>query len=270
MGLDDDVGDAEVGSIGLTFSSTPAIEQESVQGQSFVSAPCEIIPTTSKFREKSTSDDSGLEDVADWSKFKREFTESLQTSEKKMSSEQPPEAVTSPSAIRQQLLIDAITSLHSSRQSHLSHEHNEPPSSRLAVQAENDSTHVHVHVGEELSSAGSEKAKSAHEQQEQMSLSSQKGLLSLKAFETIHESSLDHVLKDIDVSLRGSSDESSLPASDPSPPPPKLAWSTSTCKDKGGEGEALMKELERLSIAQYSKTTSTTSKHRANGPLKGI
>ena len=119
MGIEEDT-ETEGGN----FKAPVIIEQDTlpIEGaesihleQSITAADTTLKSST---RGKSTSDDSGMEDT-DWTKFKMEFSENLQTSESKINSGQPPEDhVTSPpsSNLRQQLLIDAITSLHSSGQ----------------------------------------------------------------------------------------------------------------------------------------------------------
>lgn len=237
--------------------------------------------TAPKPREKSTSDDSGLEDT-DWAKFKTDFAEKLRMSENKINhSEVPPEAfaTSSATAIRQQLLIDAITTLHSSGRSyqadeghkgHLGIDDSRPKHSLFAKQKDNDSR-----IGEvdKIDLTGSS-AMSEHStnQQKLPSQLSQKSLLSLDVFENIHESSLDHFLENVDNIVLDSATERNHNAEESStsrsrgaapPPPSKLAWSSASV-DSGNE--TLMEELEHLSSTQSSKTTSAPSQLKANRP----
>ena len=243
---------------------------------------------TLKSREKSTSDDSGMEDT-DWTKFKMEFSEKLQNSEDKVNSRQPPDDHVTSTNLRQQLLIDAITSLHSSRQGQQRDESDDQESLRFSTQSKNDSNIraliasgdvKHQQALVSLSNAesivkntrnGTDLSEIPDEGQIEcvmMSPSSQKSLLTLEAFDSIHEESLDHALMNIDAtcsnSTRTSSGGSGLDLSsdkDPAPPrEPKLAWSA----PQDGGNETLMKELEQLSLAQKSNevTSTASSKHK--------
>jgi hypothetical protein len=291
------------------------------------------VHVTLKSRGKSTSDDSGMEDT-DWTKFKMEFSEKLQNSENKINSGQPPEPedhVTSPpsssSNLRQQLLIDAITSLHSSRQGQprdgeeeqQGGENDNRMSPQFSAQSENDgrithahvfsgngirdtrdsgstsehlqtmvpqSNHIHVEGSTDDARTTSDSNKMADERNGMMSppTPGQKSLLSLEAFDSIHEASLDHALMSIDVTqpngarTSGESDSgldlssSNKGPHSPPPPPgePKLAWGAPQ-EAEGGGNESLMKELEQLSLAQGSNkvTNAAACKHKASGHSKG-
>jgi hypothetical protein len=287
-----------------------------------------IADMTLKSRGKSISDDSGMEDT-DWTKFKMEFSEKLQNSENKINSGQPPaeDHVTSPpsssSNLRQQLLIDAIMSLHSSRQGQPRDDEEEQQGGEnndrmsLQTQSENDGrtarAHVfsgdgvrdnrdsdstseyrqamvpqsnHVEGSTDAARNTTDSNKMADERDGMMSppTPGQKSLLSLEAFDSIHEASLDHALMSIDVTqpngarTSGESDSgldlssSNKGPHSPPPPPgePKLAWGAPQ-EAEGGGNESLMKELEQLSLAQGSNkvTSAAVSKHKASGHSKG-
>ena len=196
-----------------------------------------------KTREKSTSDDSGLDD-SDWTKFKTEFAEKLQTSEDKLntstlSSDEP---FTSPSAFRQQVIIDAITTLHSGGRSQEGHKgqseinHLPPTFVEIPGRREDDNN---------------DRSEFNHEQG-MISPSSSKSVLALETFESISETSLDHVLTALGSSGRPTGDDGGASNSAP-PPAPKLAWPTQS--DTGNE--TLMEELEKLSVTQSSRTQCT-------------
>ena len=222
-----------------------------------------------KPREKSSSDDSGLEE-AEWSKFKADFDENLRTSEDKVnrSENEPVANVTSSSEFRQQLLIEAITTLHSSGRSQEGHQ------GHFDVKHSLISNHTETDDGTKDADNAflSEGTISTSDEQALTSRSSEKSLLSMDTFDIIQESSLDQVLKNIDSAFdsgeSGNGDEGSQRNSGPLRPPPKVAWSAS---DDSGNG-TLMEELERLSAAQSSKTmtVSTTPEKTLNGPLTGM
>ena len=201
-----------------------------------------------KTREKSTSDDSGLDD-SDWTKFKTEFTEKLQTSEDKINTStlSSGEPFTSPSAFRQQVIIDAITSLHSAGRSQEGHKgqseinHLPPTFVESPGRREDDNN---------------DRSEFNHEQG-MISPSSNKSVLALETFESISETSLDHVLTALGSSGRPTGDDGGGDdggASNSAPPPaPKLAWPTQS--DTGNK--TLMEELEKLSATQSSRTQCT-------------
>ena len=290
-------------------------------------------------RGKSTSDDSGMEDT-DWTKFKMEFSEKLQNSENKINSGQPPESedhVTSPpsSNLRQQLLIDAITSLHSSGQGQprddkgeqQGDENNDRMSFQFSVQSENNerTTQAHALSCDGIHVCGNRDSESISDHRQQQAVvsqsshvegsttdtarntteltkmadkqggmmspptcsSSQKSLLSLEAFNNIHEASLDHALMSIDATqsnstrtsgecdsgldLSSNNKELSSRSSPPPPGEPKLVWGAPQ-EDRGDYNESLMKELEQLSLAQGSNRvpSSAASKLKASGYSKGM
>ena len=309
MGIENASPDAEVERTNLKAPTIIEQDLESAEMRRLkndVSVPCDSTSVTSKSREKSTSDDSGMEDT-DWTKFKMDFSAKLQNLENKISSEQPPgdNHVTSTSSnLRQQLLINAITSLHSSRQGQQTVEENEP-SSELCGQSQND-TDIHIGVSKDDNAGGGrdgdrigqqEQAlvslsrhteskndintnlgKKADEGQDMTSPSNQNSLLSLEAFDSIHEASLDNALRNIDATQTTtrttcSRDDSDLDLSGKGPPPPKpkLAWST---PQEDGGNETLMKELEQLSLAQRSNaingTSTAFSKPTTSGLSKGM
>lgn len=243
--------------------------------QQFAPASSESTSAAPKSREKSTSEDSGMED-ADWLKFKTEFSENLHSSENKIqqSSEQAPPKAT-PSEFRQQLLIDAITKLHSAQQGHKGREscQDDEGSRELSVfasEAERTKDGSATWTGSDgrtkINNTGriEEVELISNEHQALVSRSSRKSLLSLETFDNIYESSLDHILMNIDNSdFSKNADRDETP---PPPPPPKLAWSSGS-QDSGND--TLMEELEKLNLTQSSVTSNTTSEHRANGPGKG-
>ena len=336
LGIEEDTApDVDTETEGGNFKAPVIIEQDTLPIKGDESTQLEQSITTadvalkSSSRGKSTSDDSGMEDT-DWTKFKTEFSENLQTSENKISSGQPPEDhVTSPpsSNLRQQLLIDAITSLHSSGQGQ-SHgdENNDRTSFQFSAQSENNerTTCAHASSGDGIRVCGNRDSESISDHQHQqavvpqsnhvegsttdvaintsgstkmadkqggmMSPHSQKNLLSLEAFDSIREASLDHALMNIDATrsnsartsgesdsgldVSGNNKEPSSRSPPPPPPPgePKLAWGAPP--EDGGDynvNESLMKELEQLSLAQRSNkvTGNAASKLKASGYSKG-
>ena len=321
--MEEDTG-PDVETEGKNLRAPVIIEQDTLQIKSAesthlkddVHTQCDTADVTLKSREKSASDDSGMEDT-DWAKFKMEFSERLQNSENKLKSEQSHEDhVTSPSSnLRQQLLINAIASLHSSRQvqqrdeEQQSDENKDQTSLQFSAQSENDGSNIrslvasgddirvnrdsesisehrqamvsvsnHAESSTDAARSTADSNKIAGEREGLMSSPpSQKSLLSLEAFDSIHEASLDHALMNIDDTrsniARTSGKDHGLDLSNnkgPPPPPaePKLAWGA----PQDGGNESLMKELEQLSLTQGSSkiTSSASSKHRASGYSKGM
>ena len=341
LGIEENTApDVDTEAEGGNFKAPVIIEQDTLPIKGDESTQLEQSITAAP-RGKSTSDDSGMEDT-DWTKFKMEFSENLQTSESKINSGQPPEDhVTSPpssSNLRQQLLIDAITSLHSSGQGQPrgdkgeqpGDENNDRTSFQFSAQSENNerTTCAHAFSGDGVRVRGNRDSESISDHRHQQAVepqssyiegsatdaakhtsdstkmadkqdgmisphtcsSSQKSLLSLEAFNSIHEASLDHALMSIDATrsnsarTSGESDsgldmssnnkEPSSRSPPPPPPPgePKLAWGAPQAD--GGDynvNESLMKELEQLSLAQGSNkvTGSAASKLKASGHSKG-
>ena len=345
LGIEEDTApDVDTETEGGNFKAPVITEQDTLPIKGAESTQLEQSITAadvtlkSSTRGKSTSDDSGVEDT-DWTKFKTEFSENLQTSENKINSGQPPEdRVTSPpsSNLRQQLLIDAITSLHSSGQGQPKKgeqhgdENNDQTSFQFSAQSENNerTTRAHAFSGDGVRVRGNRDSESISDHQHQQAVvtqsshvegsttdaakntsdstkvadkrdgmmsphtcgSSQKSLLSLEAFDSIHEASLDHALMSIDATrsnsartsgesdsgldMSGNNKEPSSRSPPPPPPPgePKLAWGAPQAD--GGDhnvNESLMKELEQLSLAQRSNkvTGSAASKLKASGHSKG-
>lgn len=165
----------------------------------------------------------------DWNKFKEEFSAMLQTSQEKiaMDSNEMTDDL-SKEAIHEQLLINAISMLHSSEQEGT-------PVSQPSFNSFNSAM---LRVGE-LSP-----------------LRQRKRLLSQGTLETIHESEIDKVLEMADVPNQ-QGDENQNPPTE-APPLPKFVW------DSEDNGDAsLMKELEQLSLSQSaeSSTVDLTATH---------
>ena len=298
MGIEEGGPDFETE--GTDLKAPEIIEQDTLQNTKLTHQirkecqECNSTCTELKSREKSTSDDSGLED-SDWTRFKMEFSAKLQNVENKINSEPSPgdhvilaqnHVTSTTSNLRQQLLINAITSLHSSRQGQQREESIEPmPSVKTSATCESDRSSHTLEAGDDTGNTivdgerelgiGLEIA----DNREGEGVSAPKGVLSLEAFDGIHEISLDHVLNNIDVARSPtsgtscSSDDSGLELNGKGPPPPphpKLAWTVP--RDVGGDGETLMEELEQLSLAQGSTqvTGAASFKHVAGGVFKGL
>lgn len=217
----------------------------------------EFASVAAKTREKSTSDDSGLED-SDWTKFRTEFAEKLQTSEDKIktASFPPPQSFTSSAAFRQQVIIDAITTLHSTGRSQEGHEGQEVVRPMPLMSKEGETREDGVDLTDK--------------QRDVLSPSdntSSKSVLALETLDSISETTLDHVLISLGSSERQANDGGTDGRDSGTPPAPKLAWPL----QNGGGNEALMEELERLSAAQSSKPQSAVflPEQMRDEPLQG-
>ena len=200
-----------------------------------------------------------------WEQFKSEFTDTLESSEQHIEEEtrlgtQGAEDVR---CLRQQLLIDAITALHSEIEENQAGTHSATErveAEQIQESPESCST-VNTHLGGVASRAtisDMTRLSSYPSTSNDVLSLRQTGILSLGRLETIHESKLDRMLELVEGGTQPEAVWGESPIVDSrgqgrNVPHPPLVWETN-----GETGnEVLMKELEQLSKKQSKQTVST-------------
>ena len=199
-----------------------------------------------------------------WEQFKSEFTDTLESSEQHIEEEtrlgtQGAEDVRS---LRQQLLIDAITALHSETEGNQAGTHSATEhvkAEQIQESPESRST-VDNHSEEGVASKDMTRLSSYPSGSNDALSLRQTGILSLRRLETIHESKLDRMLELVESGTQPEAVQGESPIVDSrgqgrNVPHPPLVW------DTNGEtgSEVLMKELEQLSKEQSKQTVSTAT-----------
>ena len=202
----------------------------------------------------------------EWEQFKSEFTDTLERSEQHIKEEEislGTQGADDVRCLRQQLLIDAITALHSTtpgeeKQTSVHSATDQTEAEQIQEFPESWST-VDAHLGGSV--AGNAPVSDTSALSSYTSTSSdvlsprQTGFLSLGRLETIHESKIDRMLELVESGTQlealwgkspdvdGGVQERNLP----------LVWETNA--ETGSE--VLMKELKKLSEKQSKQTVST-------------
>ena len=200
-----------------------------------------------------------------WEQFKSEFTDTLESSEQHIEEETRlgTQGAQDVRCLRQQLLIDAITALHSETvgEENQAATHSATGAEQIQESPESWST-VDTHLGEGAASIATISDMthlSSYPSNSSDALSlRQTAVLSLGRLETIHESKLDRMLELVESgtqpeAVRGESPINGSRGQGRKQPHPPLVWDTNGETDS----EVLMKELEQLSQKQSKQTVST-------------
>ena len=200
-----------------------------------------------------------------WEQFKSEFTYTLESSEQHIEEETrlSTQGAEDVRCLRQQLLIDAITALHTDTGENqaVTHSATEQVEAEEIQESTESCSTVNTHLGGVASRATisdmTRLSSFTSTSSDVLSLR-QTGILSLGRLETIHESKLDRMLELVEggtqpEAVRGESPIVDSRGQGRNVPHPPLVW------DTNGEtgNEVLMKELEQLSKKQSKQTVST-------------
>ena len=200
-----------------------------------------------------------------WEQFKSEFTDTLESSEQHIEEETHPgtQGEEGVRCLRQQLLIDAITALHSETAGEKqagTHSATEQMGAEQIQESPESWSTVDNHSGEGAASNGtisdmSHLSSYPSTSSDLLSLR-QTGVLSLGRLETIHESKLDRMLELVESGTQPDAvwEKSPIVGSrGQGRNQPPLVWEA----DGDSGSEVLMKELEQLSENQSKQTVST-------------
>lgn len=209
--------------------------------------PCNRKETS---KEDSHTQEPNSDSEIDWLKFKSDFTNLLQASETKLASGQIDERGI-PLDLKQQLLVDAIVAVHS-EQDMPQAEQGSPSTGCLE---HNDRGHTR---SLECSNSPSRM---------------RKGILSLSALETIHETELDRVLEampDLTMCHAPASNQTANEAVTMDKPRPKLVWDKEDTDTLMGELEQLIKTKRGYRVqSSQTQLASTGSSWSPDKLVKG-